>query len=166
MKRGTSSAGLVSPAWQIPPNGALFGVRAQPIRGARRIRGNRWCDEVRPRALAAMRPPRAAADTLKTNLRAIRGHETPAQLLLAGMITRFPGDRRLGFLEISAGCASLSAAAAEAGFRVLPPIDIEFGPHGNVLDRKVLSGILTAIQSGEVRWCIWVHHALRSAASS
>ncbi len=66
--------------------------------------------------------------------------------------THFPSDQRPGLLEVFAGCTSLSAAAAEAGRRVLHPIDIEYDAQCDVLDRGVLHAILGVVRSGTVRW--------------
>ena len=109
------------------------------------VAGRRHLDAVAPglpRAVAVCRPPLKLAPMLATL----------GEFDASCMLGRMPGDRRPTFLEVFAGCATLSAAAAKAGFRVLPPIDILYGARGNVLDATVAAGIMLMIQSGSLRW--------------
>ena len=57
-----------------------------------------------------------------------------------------------GFLEIFAGVGVLSARAAAAGFEVHPPLDLLYGPQGDLLRPEVLEGVLRQIRSGKIRW--------------
>ena len=63
--------------------------------------------------------------------------------------------RGKAILELSAGCARLSGACLQNGFRIATPVDIKTSPFLDITNPRILSQILDWIRQGLI-WFIWL----------
>ena len=76
------------------------------------------------------------------------------QAAMAAQISAAP-PRGGALLELYAGCAAVTAAAADRGLRIAVPCEIQGGRHFDLQDRRVQSEIVRWLRCGLV-WAVWL----------